>query len=271
MERYNALSTVTVDPDEPRDSLILRRYLLQQSFTLEMAAALCLEAENAQRCKQEQAALFTRVGDPVYVRTMMVKEISLTLLNYIIDHNPRYLDGVAGYDWEYCFTHKQEIMDLLENCALIHDAGKFFCMDIVANSSRSLTDDEFELIKYHPQHFSSFYHSGMGPAIQCIRDCAELHHLWCNEAGGYPRKAHTFNKLFVNVLTIADCIDAATDNIGRPYGLGKTFEQVRAEFDRDRDVRYSGYISELLHEEESQRKIEYIICDRRRDIYCDIY
>lgn len=207
----------------------------------------------------------------LYVHTMMVKEICLAILSYIIDHDPRYLDGVAGYDWEYCFTHKQEIMELMENCALFHDIGKFFCMDIVSNSSRSLTDDEFVLIQSHPHNFSSIYHGGMGPAVRCIRDCAELHHRWYNEAGGYPREKHTFNKPFVNILTVADCIDAATDNIGRPYGLGKTFAQVREEFDRDRDTRYSGYISELLHVEEIQRQIEYIIGDRRMDIYCDIY
>ena len=207
----------------------------------------------------------------LYVHTMMVKEISLTILDYILDHDPQYLDGVAGYDWEYCAGHKQEILDLMENCALFHDIGKYFCLDVVSNSSRSLTDDEFAIIQHHPYNFSNIYHGDMSPAIRCIRDCAELHHRWYNGAGGYPREKHTVNKPFINILTIADCIDAASDNIGRPYGLGKTFEQVRSEFDRDRETRYSGYISELLHVEEIQRKIEYIIDDRRKDIYRDIY
>ena len=207
----------------------------------------------------------------LYVHTMMVKEISLVLLDYILDHDPRYLDGVAGYCWEYCRDHKREILELMENCALLHDIGKYFCLDIVNNSSRSLTDEEFELIKEHPTNFSKVYQGGMSPEMECIRDCAELHHLWYDESGGYPRRAHTVNKPFVNILTIADCIDAATDNIGRPYGLDKTLEEVIAEFDAARDTRYSGYISDLLHVEEIQNRIKNTISDRRQDIYCEIY
>lgn len=63
----------------------------------------------------------------------------------------------------------------------------------------------------------------------------------------------------------------ATDNIGRPYGLGKTLEALITEFDRNKEVRYSGYISELLHVDEIQRKINYVIYDRRKEIYCEIY
>ena len=207
----------------------------------------------------------------LYVHTMMVKEIALVLLDYILDHDPRYLDGVAGHSWEYCRDHKQEIMDLMENCALLHDIGKYFCLDIVNNSSRSLTDDEFAIIKEHPTNFSKIYQGAMSPEMECIRDCAELHHLWYDESGGYPRRKHTANKPFVNILTIADCTDAATDSIGRPYGMDKTLEQVMAEFDEARDTRYSGYVSELLHVDEIHRRIDYVIRDGRQDIYCDVY
>lgn len=78
----------------------------------------------------------------------------------------------------------------------------------------------------------------MTPEIECIRDCSLLHHLWYNEKGGYPREKHTANKPFVNLLV---------------------------EFDADKEVRYSGYISELLHVEEIQRKINYVIYDRRKE------
>lgn len=207
----------------------------------------------------------------LYVHTMMVKEITHVLLEFILDHYPQYLDGVAGYDWQYCRDHKQEMLDLMESCALLHDIGKYYCLDIVNNSSRSLTDDEFAIIKEHPTNFSKIYQGHMDPEMECIRDCAELHHLWYNEEGGYPLRKHTANKPFVNILTIADCLDAATDSIGRPYGLGKTLEQVMAEFDDSKCRRYSGRIGNLLHVEEIQQKINYIIRERRKDFYCDVY
>lgn len=99
-----------------------------------------------------------------------------------------------------------------------------------------------------------------------MNDCNSLHTGWQKENGTAYR-----NKPLVNILIIADCIDAATDNIGRLYGLGKTLEDLIQEFDESKDVRYSGYISGLFHEEEIRRKINYVIGDRRKEIYCDIY
>ena len=201
----------------------------------------------------------------------MVKEICAVLISYILEHNPQYLDGIAGYGSEYCQNHKQQIISLMENCALFHDIGKYFCLDYVSNSSRRLTDDEFEVIMAHPANFSNIYHGKMNPEVECIHDCALMHHLWYNEHGGYPPKQHTANKPFINILSIADCIDAATDNIGRPYGQGKTLSMLMEEFDAGKDTRYSAYICELLHVEEVRSKIEYIILEKRKDIYYEIY
>lgn len=207
----------------------------------------------------------------LYVHTMMVKEICLVLLEYVLDHAPEYLDGVAGQSWTYWHEHRAQAMQLMENSALLHDIGKFFCLDFVNNASRSLTDDEFHFIKEHPVGFEAIYQGKRTPEIECMRDCAHLHHLWYDETGGYPRQKHTINKPFVNILTVADCIDAATDNIGRPYGLGKTLEQLTAEFDAGKDTRYCGYISGLLHADEVRSKINDVISERRKEIYCDIY
>ena len=207
----------------------------------------------------------------LYVHTMTVKEIALVLLEYILIHNPDYLAGVAGYDGEYCKNHPQEILELMENGALFHDIGKYFCLDYVSNSSRNLTDDEFGIIKAHPVNFTKIYQGKMYPKMTCIHDCALMHHLWYNEHGGYPSKQHTANKPFINILSIADCIDAATDNIGRPYGQGKTLAMLMEEFDAGKDTRYSAYICELLHVEEVRSKIEYIILEKRKDIYYEIY
>ncbi|MCM1252191.1 MAG: hypothetical protein NC321_05170 [Clostridium sp.] len=207
----------------------------------------------------------------LFVHTMMVKEIAVVLLFYILEHNPKYLDGVAGYDYEYCKTHREQLLALMENCALFHDIGKYFCLDYVSNSSRNLTDDEFEIIKAHPANFSKIYHGKMNPEVECIHDCALLHHLWYNECGGYPKEKHTKNKPFVNILSIADSIDAATDNIGRPYGTGKTLTQLIEEFDSMKDTRYCGCIANLLHIPEVNKKIEHILQDTRKKIYYHIY
>lgn len=207
----------------------------------------------------------------LYVHTMVVKEISCIILRYILEHDPQYLDGLAGHDWEDCRDHPEEVMELMEKCTLFHDIGKYFCLDYVSNSSRNLTDDEFEVIKDHPANFSKIYQGKMSREVECVHDCALLHHLWYNGQGGYPRAKHTENKPFVNILSIADSIDAATDNIGRPYGQGKTLEMLIEEFDGMKDSRYSGYVCDLLHVDEVKEQIEYALDKRRKEIYCDIY
>ena len=45
----------------------------------------------------------------------------------------------------------------MEKSVLFHDIGKYFCLDYVSNSSRNLTDDEFEIIMEHPANFSKIY------------------------------------------------------------------------------------------------------------------
>lgn len=71
-------------------------------------------------------------------------------------------------------------------------------------------------------------------------------------------------------MTVADCIDAATDNNGRPYGMGKTLEQLMTEFDAGRYTRYCAYVVDLLRLEEIQQRIHHIINDRRSELYYDL-
>ncbi|MCM1299332.1 MAG: HD domain-containing protein, partial [[Eubacterium] siraeum] len=208
----------------------------------------------------------------LYVHTMMVKEICLAILDYILEHDPKYFDNVAGHTWEEFRDQHDEAVELMEKCALFHDIGKYFCLDYVSNSSRDLTNDEFEVIKNHPANFMKIYQGAMTPAVQCVYDCALLHHLWYDETHGYPDGGkHTYNKPYVNIISAADSIDAATDNIGRPYGQGKNLDNMIEELNGMRDSRYSGYICDILQKKEVREKIEHILGTRRKEIYFEIY
>lgn len=208
----------------------------------------------------------------LYVHTMMVKELCFAILDYLLEHDPKYFDNVAGHTWEEFRDNHDEARELMEKCTLFHDIGKYFCLDYVSNSSRNLTDDEFEVIKDHPANFLKIYQGKMSCEVECVHDCALLHHLWYDETRGYPSGgSHTYNKPYVNIISIADSIDAATDNIGRPYGHGKTLDDMIEEFDCMKDTRYSGYMCDILRVEEVREKFEYILDTRRKEIYFDIY
>lgn len=55
-------------------------------------------------------------------------------------------------------------------------------------------------------------------------EAALYHHLWYDEKGGYPRE-YTYkgndNAILYQILTCADCLDAATDSVGRAYSSSR--------------------------------------------------
>ncbi|MBR4422857.1 MAG: hypothetical protein IKS68_01395, partial [Mailhella sp.] len=90
---------------------------------------------------------------PLFIHTAMVRELSRAIFDCMIERQPEFFDGVAGFDVAYIREHTAEIRALLDDCCMYHDLGKFWMTDITGNSMRRLTDDEFKLIKEHPHHF----------------------------------------------------------------------------------------------------------------------
>ena len=209
----------------------------------------------------------------LFIHTTMVKEMSRAIFDWMIKTNPEAFNGVAGHDKEYIKNHKEEMRELLSDCCMFHDIGKFFMIDIVENSMRKLTDDEFMLIKNHPLHFNDIYQMNdrLDERVSCIRDCALTHHLWHDGTKGYPNIPHTKNRPFVDILAIADSIDAATDFLGRPYNSGKTIDELIMEFKSRAGSQYGKEAIDALLNKEVRDKLEYLITEGRKDIYYHIY
>lgn len=208
---------------------------------------------------------------PLHIHTRMVEEIAMVIGYYIIRENPEYFNGVMGYDTDYIIAHKYEIMGTLGDCAKMHDIGKLFCLDYTTIAYRKLLNEEFDVIKLHTTNFTKVYAGEGSEKVRCVRDCARLHHRYYNEDGGYMEYMHTKNKPFVNILSVADSIDAATDTIGRPYARRKSFEDLLGEFREMAGTRYDKYICDIVELPEVKEKIRYIIEEKRKDINYEIY
>ena len=210
---------------------------------------------------------------PLFIHTAMVREMSRAIFDRMIEDAPESFDGVAGRDTEYIKAHPDEMRDLLSECCLYHDIGKFFMLEIVGNSMRRLTDDEFGLIKTHPAHFENIYRmtGDEDERVRCIRDCALTHHVWHDGSRGYPNVPQTKNRPFADILAIADSIDAATDFLGRPYNSGKTIDQLIEEFRAGAGDHYGPDAVAALSCPEVRDKLNYLITEGRRDIYYRIY
>lgn len=210
----------------------------------------------------------------LYIHTVMVREISLTIFDAMIKRTPEAFDGVAGRDAEYIRSHAAQMRTLLGECCMFHDIGKYYLLDIVENSMRRLTDDEFHLIQTHPEAFDDLLPPGPMTADErlcCIRDCSRTHHLWHDGTRGYPRIPQTKNRPFSNILAIADCLDAATDGLGRPYRKSKGLDVLIGEFKEGSGTHYGPEAVAALEVPEVRDRLQYLITEGREEIYYRVY
>jgi len=209
----------------------------------------------------------------LFIHTIMVRELSRVIFDWVIENRPESFSGVAGYGAAEIRDHVNELRTLMDDCCMFHDIGKFFMLDIVENAMRRLTDDEFRLIRSHPEAFEDIYEnwSQGNERFMCIHDCAITHHLWHDGSKGYPRVAQTKNRPFADILTIADGLDAATDSYGRPYRASKTLDALIAEFQSGAGTQYGQEAAAALSDPGVRDRLERLVSEGRKDIYYQIY
>jgi len=100
---------------------------------------------------------------------------------------------------------------------LMHDLGKAAMPLEVLNKPGKLTDDEFAIIKSHPERGHEMLLEGRGANADVLEVC--LHHHEKMDGSGYPhRLAGEQVSLIARMGAICDVYDAITSN--RPYKAG---------------------------------------------------
>ena len=105
-------------------------------------------------------------------------------------------------------------------------------------------------------------------------DMAMGHHKWFNDEEGYPEDfemAKSPYKTIVAIVACADCMDAATDFVGRSYKSGKTLSEFLNEMEENSGTRYAPFITELLKDEEVRIEIEDVLSKWRNENYRKAY
>ena len=209
-----------------------------------------------------------------FAHVTMVSHLCDILLEAVINHRPELLHDVPG-----CATiidtwkNEKELRSFIHNASMLHDIGKNIIPIIVSNNFRKLTDSEYSLMRMHPE-FASKYLS-INRKFEKYLDIAIGHHKWYNGKGGYPESFDNVSspyRILIDLLTICDCTDAATDYFGRNYRNSKKFRQVLTEFDEGAGVIYNPDIIKLIHDEPSlYEKLSEVVDEKRMDAYYDIY
>lgn len=209
-----------------------------------------------------------------YAHVSMVASMCDAVIDAVINYKPDLLRYVPGCETRIQVWQKaDQLKEFFHQAAIYHDLGKNLIPSIVSNSFRKLTDHEFSYIKIHPEMAKLYL--DIDPSLDKYKDICLGHHKWYNGKGGYPAwfdNTQSPMRIFIDIITICDCLDAATDNFGRNYHNHKLFKQVLAEFDRDAGTRYNPDLIQLIHDVPSlNHRLTTIVEENRMDAYYNIY
>ena len=210
-------------------------------------------------------SLIAAIHPMSYVHTLMVADISCAMAKKLLEKDPDRFIGMPGYaSREAVLAGREEILEYVRHAALCHDFGKLYIAEIILTYGRALLPEEFALIQSHPAigaHLLSLH-----PSTAAYADVARGHHMFANGQGGYPDSFDPNTSPYRTVIALvrgADCLDAATDQVGRSYKEGKTLHQVVEEFRAGRGSSYADFMVDLFQDEDFCDEIQSLLFTKR--------
>jgi putative nucleotidyltransferase with HDIG domain len=142
------------------------------------------------------------------------------------------------------FSKREE--ELVHIAALLHDIGKFILPDRILKANVPLTDEDWMLIRRHPQQGARVVSSldGYGPVAEII-----LAHHERIDGKGYPRgiSGDEIPEL-ARVISVADTYDVMTarDSYRSPVSTYEAIQELRRVSGKQLDARFVEVFVELL-------------------------
>ena len=146
------------------------------------------------------------------------------------------------------FSKQQE--ELVHIAALLHDIGKFILPDRILKANVPLTDEDWMLIRRHPQQGARVVSSldGYGPVADII-----LAHHERIDGKGYPRglEGDDIPEL-ARIISVADTYDVMTarDSYRTPTSSYEAIQELRRVAGKQLDARFVEVFIELLEGED---------------------
>ena len=203
------------------------------------------------------------------VHSCMVERISVCIFDALYEKRPELLLDVNGcHTLEALHASVNEIRSFLRHCCMLHDAGKLYALDTINLFNRTLSNDEFELIKLHPKMGWDILNKR--ESTRPFAEAALYHHKWYDEKGGYPADISyrgVENAILYQIITCADRFDAATDAVGRAYSRGKTPEEMVADLRSNAGRIFHPDLVALFDDPALLEKISKLLTTGREQLY----
>jgi len=135
----------------------------------------------------------------------------------------------------------QDVQDV-EFVARIHDVGKLFVSDRILNKAGPLTEDEFYVVKMHPQVGAEVV--SVIPESVRLQQALEFHHE-SFDGSGYPKGLRGEDiPLWARIVAVVDAYVNMTSD--RSFAPAKSHDQAIAELERLSGTRFDGMIVRLF-------------------------
>lgn len=209
-----------------------------------------------------------------YAHSIHVAKIARVLLDGVLKYKPELLKGVFGYkNTEEILKHKRTLRSFIFSAGKMHDIGKNAIVSVVNNEYLPLTDDEFDIIRLHPRLGEIFLRAV--PGLEIFHDTTVGHHKWYNGKGGYPADFDNTKspiRFLIDIVTLSDCLQAATECVGRNYRISKTFEVVMPELRAGAGTKYNPDLVALIDAyPKLAKKLHHLVENGWIEIYYRIY
>ncbi len=232
---------------------------------------------------------------PTFVHSVMVAKIATIITEYMIKCSPEIFVGMPNMNSiEDVENGAGEIVKFVWYAGLSHDIGKIKYYHLISFYLRRLNDVEFEMVKGHTGAICEYFNLeledgelkqkftvedrvndlGFIDSNEIFLHLAHVaigHHKAYDGKFGYPISFDNRNskvKPIIDIITISDCIDAASDVVGRSYAKGKSLDELMKEFELGKNHAYSPVVVDLLKESETLRaQLEEAMSKFRYDTY----
>lgn len=246
------------------------------SFAMEFIVALVrrfIEIPSGMSMKDFVLSIIAAIHPPTYIHSMMVGLITQCLCSHLLEYRPELFIGICGaVSAEDVKKKSPLILNFAYNAALCHDFGKVDIIDTIFVYGRKLLDFEFDIIKSHPD--TGYVLLKSNPSTAEYAEVALLHHKWYDDSAGYPadkKSSDSIYKTIIDIVQCADCLDAATDTVGRSYNRGKKLEDFIDELREGSGTRYAPWMSDLFDKPGVREDVEYLLLSGRQKKYRDTF